>query len=131
MQPELHPNSVYTGSRTLGLPQQRVLRNTYLLLALTMVPTIIGAMVCISTVGLVMQHPIMISLGVLAAVIGLQFAIAANRDSGLGIALLLLLTFVLGWWLGPILSVALSLRNGPQLVGFAAAGTGVIMFVMA
>jgi modulator of FtsH protease len=131
MQPELHPNSAYTGGRALGLPQQRVLRNTYLLLALTMIPTVIGAMIGISTVGLVMQHPIMISLGVLAAMIGLQFAIAANRDSALGVALLLLLTFVLGWWLGPILTAALSLRNGAQLVGFAAAGTGAILFVMA
>ena len=62
----------------------------------------------------------------LGAVIGLQFAIAANRNSGLGVALLLLMTFLLGWWLGPLLTVALSLRNGPQLVGYAALGTGVI-----
>ena len=78
-----------------------------------------------------MQHPIITSLVMLGAVIGLQFAIAANRDSGLGIALLLLMTFILGWWLGPLLTIALSLRNGPQLVGYAAIGTGVIFFVMA
>jgi modulator of FtsH protease len=107
------------------------LRNTYLMLAVTMIPTIIGAMVGMSTAGLVMQHPIVTSLVMLAAVIGLQFAIVANRNSGLGIALLLLMTFILGWWLGPLLTVALALSNGPQLVGFAAAGTGVIFFVMA
>jgi modulator of FtsH protease len=131
MQPELHPNSVYTGGVAYGVPQQRVLRNTYLLLALTMIPTVIGAMVGMSMVGIFMQHPIIASLGMLAAVIGLQFAIAANRDSGLGVALLLLMTFLLGCWLGPILTVALSLKNGPQLVGFAAGGTGVILAVMA
>ena len=84
-----------------------------------------------STVGLVMQHPIIISLVMLAAVIGLQFAIAANRNSGIGVALLLLMTGLLGWWLGPILTVALALKNGPALVGYAAAGTGLVMAVMA
>lgn len=131
MQPELHPRSTYSAPAELGAAQQRVLRNTYLLLALTMIPTVIGAMIGMSTAGLIMQHPIIGTLVMLGAVIGLQFAIAANRDSGLGVALLLLMTFILGWWLGPLLTVALSLRNGPQLVGFAAAGTGIIFFVMA
>ncbi len=66
----------------------------------------------------------------LGAIIGLQFAIAANRNSGLGVALLLGMTFILGWWLGPILNVALSLRNGPELIGIAAAGTGGILLTM-
>jgi modulator of FtsH protease len=131
MQPELHPRSTYSAPTAIGSEQQRVLRNTYLLLAVTMIPTIIGAMIGMSTTAIVMQHPIVTSLVMLAAVIGLQFAIVANRNSGFGIALLLLMTFILGWWLGPLLTVALSLRNGPQLVGFAAAGTGVIFFVMA
>ncbi|MES2563586.1 MAG: Bax inhibitor-1/YccA family protein [Pseudomonadota bacterium] len=130
MQPELHPRSAYTAPTVIGAEQQRVLRNTYLMLALTMVPTIIGAMIGMSTAGIIMQHPIISSLVMLGAVIGLQFAIAANRDSGVGVALLLLMTFILGWWLGPLLTVALALRNGPQLVGFAAAGTGIIFFVM-
>jgi modulator of FtsH protease len=131
MQPELHPRSTYSAPTAIGSEQQRVLRNTYLLLAVTMIPTIIGAMIGMSTTAIVMQHPIVTSLVMLAAVIGLQFAIVANRNSGFGIALLLLMTFILGWWLGPLLTVALALRNGPQLVGFAAAGTGVIFFVMA
>jgi modulator of FtsH protease len=130
MQPELHPRGTYTATAEVSA-QQRVLRNTYLLLALTMVPTVIGAMVGMSTAGIILQHPIVSTLVVLAAVIGLQFAIVANRDSGIGVGLLLLMTFILGWWLGPLLTVALALRNGPQLVGFAAAGTGVIFFVMA
>ena len=130
MQPELHPRA-YSGAVAVGTEQQRVLRNTYLLLAVTLIPTVIGAMVGMSTAGLVMQHPIVISLVMIAAVIGIQFAIAANRNSGFGVALLLLMTFILGWWLGPLLMVALSLRNGPQLVGLAAGGTAVIMFAMA
>ena len=131
MQPELQPRGAYSGAVAVGAEQQRVLRNTYLLLAVTMIPTVIGAMVGMSTAGLIMQHPIITSLVMLAVVIGLQFAIAANRNSGLGVALLLAMTFILGWWLGPLLTVALSLRNGPQLVGLAAGGTGVIFFAMA
>ena len=109
---------------------QKVLRNTYLLLALTMVPTVIGAFVGMATAGIVYANPIITSLVMLAAVIGLQFGIIANRNSGIGIALLLLMTGVLGWWLGPILNYALALRNGMQLVGYAAVGTGIIFFAM-
>lgn len=110
---------------------QKVLRNTYLLLALTMVPTVIGAMIGMTTGGIIMQHPIIMTVVMLGAVIGLQFAIAANRDSALGIGLLLLMTGILGWWLGPLLSVALALKNGPSLVLYAAGGTGLVMTVMA
>lgn len=126
------PDTSGYGSGSAGaLSGNRVLRNTYLLLALTMVPTLIGAVLGISTAGMVMQHPIAISLGVMAVVIGLQFAIQANRNSALGVALLLLMTGVLGWFLGPLLSIALALRNGPALVGYAALGTGVVFVGMA
>ena len=109
---------------------RNVLRNTYLLLALTMVPTVIGAFVGMATAGVVLAHPIASTLLILAAVIGLQFGIAANRNSGLGVALLLLMTGLLGWWLGPMLNFALAMKNGMQLVGYAAVGTGVIFFAM-
>jgi modulator of FtsH protease len=127
----MQPN-VQIGSHAgaIGAQQQKVLRSTYLLLALTMVPTVIGAFIGMATAGIVYQHPILTSLILLGAMIGLQYAIAANRNSGLGVVLLLTLTFILGWWLGPTLNIALSLRNGPQLIGIAAAGTGGILLVM-
>jgi modulator of FtsH protease len=133
MQPEMqtNPTAYRVGTQDIALQQQRVLRNTYLLLALTMVPTVIGALIGMRTGGIIMQHPIISSLVMIAGIIGLQYAIAANRDSGLGVALLLGMTFLLGWWLGPLLSVALALKNGPQLVGMAAVGTGTVFFVMA
>lgn len=131
MQPDLRTRTAYPVSGELSLERQRVLRNSYLLLAATMVPTVIGALLGMSTAGIVTQHPIISTLVALGAVIGLQFAIAANRNNGYGIALLLGMTALLGWWLGPLLTVALALANGPQLVGFAAAGTGAIFFVMA
>src|SRR4051812_34312849 len=117
MQPEIQYGSP---SSALSIERNKVLRNTYLLLALTMVPTVIGAFIGISTSGIIMQHPIMASLVMIAGVIGLQFAISANRNSGLGVLLLLAMTFLLGWWLGPLLNIALRLSNGPQLIGIAA-----------
>ena len=131
MPPELHTHASQSHAIELSLSQQRVLRNTYLLLALTMVPTVIGAALGMATGAVVVQHPIISTLLMIAAVIGLQFAIAANRNSGLGVVLLLAMTFILGWWLGPLLSFALALKNGPQLVGLAAAGTGAIFVAMA
>ena len=79
---------------------QKVLRNTYMLLALTMVPTVAGAWIGMQTASIIMGSPIIASVLMLVGVIGLQFAIAANRDSVIGIGLLLLMTGLLGWWLG-------------------------------
>ena len=123
-------NSPAQSAGTLAPEAQKVLRNTYMLLALTMVPTVVGAWIGMQTASIIMGSPIIASVLMLVGVIGLQFAIAANRDSVIGIGLLLLMTGLLGWWLGPILNVALSMKNGMQLVGFAAVGTGAIFFTM-
>src|SRR3954465_4966604 len=107
---------------------QKVLRNTYLLLAVTMVPTIIGAFIGMATAGIITASPIMSTILMLVGVIGLQYAIVANRNNGLGVALLLLMTGLLGWWLGPMLNYVLSMRNGMQLVGYGGPGAGPIFF---
>jgi FtsH-binding integral membrane protein len=109
---------------------RKVLRNTYLLLALTMVPTVIGAAIGIQFAPVMMASPILTVVLLLASVIGLQFGIARYRNSGIGVALLLLMTGLVGLFLGPLLNVALSMRNGMQLVGYAAVGTGAIFLVM-
>jgi FtsH-binding integral membrane protein len=101
-----------------------------MLLALTMVPTIIGAWIGIELAPLMMASPFITLIAMLVSVIGLQFAIVKFRDSAIGIGLLLLMTFLLGAFLGPMLNVALQLKNGMQLVGYAAAGTGAIFFGM-
>jgi FtsH-binding integral membrane protein len=77
-----------------------------------------------------MASPIVTFVVMLAAVIGLQFGIVKYRNSGAGIALLLAMTFLMGVFLGPLLNVALSMRNGAQLVGYAALGTGAIFLAM-
>ena len=117
---------------TLATEQNKVLRNTYMMLALTMIPTIIGAFVGISmSFSFLAESPIMGSLLMFGAMIGMLFAVSALRNSVWGIAALLGFTFVAGVFLGPILQVALQLRNGAQLVGMAAGGTGIIFFSLA
>jgi modulator of FtsH protease len=67
----------------------------------------------------------------MAVLFGLFAAITANRNSSVGVVLLLALTFLLGLMLGPILQHALHLRNGGQIVGLAAGGTGIIFLTLA
>ncbi|HZT63488.1 MAG TPA: Bax inhibitor-1/YccA family protein, partial [Burkholderiales bacterium] len=123
----------YAAAQDYALPAdsaQRVLRNTYLLLALTMVPTVVGAYIGIQLAPAMMASPIITVVLMLGSVIGLQFGIARYRNSGIGVALLLLMTGLVGVFLGPLLNVALSMRNGMQLVGYAAVGTGAIFLAM-
>jgi FtsH-binding integral membrane protein len=97
-----------------------------------MIPTVIGAYFGMNlNFGFAAGHPIMFAVGMMAVMMGLFFGISANRDSGLGVALLLLLTGFMGLMLGPILQVALHLRNGAEIVGLAAGGTGAIFLTLA
>ncbi len=129
MQPELRITSQAT---ELSLAANKVLRNTYMLLGLSMIPTVIGAAIGINlNLSFMAQNPIMGFVFMMAVMFGLFWGIGKNRDNGLGVALLLGLTFFMGLMLGPILQLALHLRNGAQLVGIAAGGTGVIFFSLA
>ena len=119
-----------TGSLALG--QSKVLRNTYMMLALTMIPTVIGAFVGTSiNFSFMALHPIMFSLLMFGAMMGAMFAVTALRNSIWGVVALLGFTFLAGVFLGPILQVALHFRNGAQLIGLAAGGTGIIFFSLA
>lgn len=137
MQPNMQPSSegfsrpvVISGAGVSS--QQKVLRNTYLLLALSFIPTGIGALIGLNlNFGILRSNPIVGSLAILAIVYGMFFAIEKNRDNGLGVALLLGLTLFLGIILGPLLQVALGLRNGGQLIAMAAGGTAIVFFTMA
>jgi modulator of FtsH protease len=131
MEPELHTASPGFGSVAIAPDTQKVLRNTYMLLALTMIPTVAGAYIGIATASVIAAAPMLSFLLMFGAVIGLQFGIAAYRNSVVGIGLLLLMTGLLGWFLGPLLNHALTMKNGVQLVGYAAAGTGAVFFGMA
>lgn len=129
----MQPDTIIASSSTrLDSSAHKVLRNTYMLLGLTMVPTVIGAVAGMSlNFAWAAQHPVLFALGALALMFGLFMGINANRNSVLGIVLLLALTGLMGVMLGPILQVALHLKNGAQLVGLAAGGTGIIFLTLA
>lgn len=119
-------------SAGLALQQNRVLRNTYMLLALSMVPTVIGALV-----GIQMQFsflagsPFMAFILFLGIAWGFMYGIEKNKNSGLGVALLLGFTFFMGLMLSRILQVALGFSNGGSMITLAAGGTGAVFFTMA
>lgn len=110
----------------------RVLRNTYALLGLSLIPTVIGAFIGMNmSFVFAQQHPLMFAIGAMAVLYGMFAAISANRNSSVGVVLLLGVTFLLGLMLGPILQHVLHLRNGGQIVGLAAGGTGLIFLTLA
>jgi FtsH-binding integral membrane protein len=121
-----------TQTPALAVEQNKVLRNTYMMLGLTMIPTVIGAFIGTSiNFSFMAQHPIMSSLLMFGVMMGMLFAVTALRNSVWVVVALLGFTFVAGVFLGPILQVALHFKNGAQLVGMAAGGTGIIFLSLA
>ena len=122
------------GQQTQVLSQgaNRVLRNTYMLLALTMVPTVAGALL-----GVQMQFSFMAGSPFISFLLfmGISFAffygIEKNKNSGVGVALLLGFTFFMGLMLSRILQVALGFSNGGSMIALAAGGTGAIFATLA
>jgi modulator of FtsH protease len=110
----------------------RVLRNTYMLTAIAMIPMALGALVGTQmSFGFLRSSPILGMLGMMAVLYGLMFAIERNRTSTTGIALLLAFTGVLGVMTGPLLQSVLNFRNGGSLIAFAVLGTSAVFFGMA
>ena len=98
--------------------QNKVLRNTYALLGMTMIPTVIGAMIGIKmNFSWLAASPIMGVIGIMAAVFGMSWLVSKNSNNAAGVWLLFGFTFILGMLLGPILQHALNLNNGGQLIG--------------
>ena len=120
------------GSQELALQQNRVLRNTYMLLALSMVPTVLGALVGVQlNFSFMAGSPFISFILFLGIAWGFMWGIEKNKDSGLGVALLLGFTFFMGLMLSRILQVALGFSNGTSMIAMAAGGTGAIFFTMA
>lgn len=130
MNPSLQ-TSGYRGSDALAVERNRVLRNTYWLLALSMIPTVIGAWVGVST-GIARSMSPGISLMVfLGGAFGFMFAIEKTKNSAAGVPLLLGFTFFMGLMLSRLLGAVLGLANGGSLIMIAFAGTGAVFFGMA
>ena len=140
MDPKLQPVSISGrpmplpgGTDSVAVERNRVLRNTYWLLALSLLPVVAGAWVgrSMNFAALFAAAPIMTPLLMFAAMLGMLFAVTALRNSAWGVAALFGFTFVSGVFLTPILTVAAGLRNGGQLVALAGGMTAAIFFAMA
>jgi len=120
-----------TGGLVSSAERNRVLRNTYWLLALSMIPTVLGAWIGVST-GLARAMSPGISMIVfMVGAFGLMFAIEKTKNSAAGVPVLLGFTFFMGLMLSRLIGAVLGLANGAGLIMTAFAGTGLIFFGMA
>lgn len=127
----LQTTSGQLGSVALAEQRNRVLRNTYWLLALSMIPTVLGAWIGVST-GIARALSPGISLVVfLAGAFGFIFAIERLKNSAAGVPVLLAFTFFMGLMLSRLIGAVLGLANGGDLVMMAFAGTGAVFLGMA
>ena len=110
--------------------RHRVLRNTYWLLALSMIPTVLGAVVGVQ-LHLPMFHGMMGFLAFMAIAFGFIWAIEKTKESAAGVFVLLGFTFFMGLMLTPILTRTLGFSNGGTLIMTAFGGTACIFAVMA
>jgi modulator of FtsH protease len=122
-------NSVAYGSTALSAERNRVMRNTYFLLALSMLPTAAGAILGISLQ--FAMSPLVGFLVFMGVSFGAFFAIEKTKESAAGVVILLAWTGFMGLWLSQILQVALKFANGAELIGIAAVGTAAIFFTLA
>jgi modulator of FtsH protease len=130
MNPSLQ-TSGYRGSDALAVQRNGVLRNTYWLLALSMVPTVLGAWVGVSTGIARAVSPGIALMVFLGGAFGFMFAIEKTKNSAAGVPLLLAFTFFMGLMLSRLLGAVLGLANGGSLIMVAFAGTGAVFFGMA
>lgn len=132
MQPNTPIVAQAQASSTLALSQNRVLRNTYWLLALSMVPTVLGAWLGVQLkFTLFSGSPAIGFVLFLAIAFGFFYGIEKTKNSGMGVALLLAFTFFMGLMLSRLLTFVLGLGNGAQLIGLAFGGTAIVFTAMA
>jgi modulator of FtsH protease len=116
------------------LPQadrQRVLRNTYWLLALSLLPTVLGAWLGVATGvtrSLTGGLGLMVFMG---GAFGFIFAIEKTKNSAAGVPVLLGFTFFMGLMLSRLIAMVLGFKNGSELIMTAFGGTAGVFFLMA
>jgi len=124
----------YSGLSGLSdaISRNRVLRNTFALLALSMLPTMLGAWIGVTTgFSFFKSSPLMGMVIFMAVAFGFFWAIEKNKHSGTGVLLLLGFTFFMGLMLTGLLTHTLQFRNGAELIMMAFGSTALILFVMA
>ena len=111
--------------------RNKVLRNTYWLLALSLLPTVAGAWLGVST-GITRSLSGGLGLIVfLGGAFGFMYAIEKTKNSAAGVPVLLAFTFFMGLMLSRIIGMVLGFKNGSELVMTAMGGTAGVFFVMA
>lgn len=121
------------GTASQEVVRNRVLRNTYWLLALSMIPTVLGAWVGLSSGfnAVMAASPIMSLVVFMAGAFGLMYLVEKNKNSSLGVALLLAFTFFMGLMLSRLIGFVLGMGNGAQLIMMAFGGTAAVFGAMA
>lgn len=131
MTTNLYPLPTSAVDSTSEAARNRVLRNTYWLLALSMVPTVLGAWLGVAT-GIASAMTPGISLIVfMGGAFGFMYAIEKTKNSAAGVPVLLGFTFFMGLMLSRLIAMVLGFRNGGELIMTAFGGTAGVFFVMA
>ncbi|MFZ2739081.1 MAG: Bax inhibitor-1/YccA family protein [Burkholderiaceae bacterium] len=126
----IEPNSGY-GYAASASERNKVLRNTYWLLALSMLPTVLGAWLGVAS-GITQAMGTGLSLIVfLGGAFGFIFAIEKTKNSASGVPVLLAFTFFMGLMLSRMIAMVLGFKNGSDLIMTAFGGTAGVFFVMA
>jgi modulator of FtsH protease len=131
MTEQVHPSGRFGTAVSSDAQRNKVMRNTYWLLALSMLPTVLGAWVGVQTgitAGLGGGLGLIVFLG---GAFGFMFAIEKTKNSAAGVPVLLAFTFFMGLMLSRMLAMVLGFSNGSSLVMTAFGGTAGVFFVMA
>ncbi|MED5622051.1 Bax inhibitor-1 family protein [Ideonella sp. BN130291] len=121
----------YGGAGASAVARNRVLRNTYWLLALSMVPTVLGAWIGVATGMAAAMSPGVGLVVFLVGAFGFMFAIERTKNSSAGVPVLLAFAFFMGLMLSRLVGAVLGLANGASLIMLALAGTGAVFLGMA
>ena len=126
-----YPSATTVYASGIAQERNRVLRNTYWLLSLSMIPTVLGAWLGVAT-GIASMMSSGVGLVVfLAGSFGFMFAIEKTKNSAAGVPVLLACTFFMGVMLSRWIGSVLGLSNGANLIMMAFAGTGGVFLAMA
>jgi modulator of FtsH protease len=126
-------NTIDLGVYGLNSSEQRnkVLRNTYWLLALSLLPTVLGAWVGVATGITASLTGFMGLIVFLGGAFGFMYAIEKTKNSAAGVPILLGFTFFMGLMLSRMIAMVLGFKNGSELIMTAFGGTAGVFFVMA
>ena len=119
----MNPNYAAVSRPRLGaLEANKVLKNTYMLLSATLAFAAVMAMVSMY----INMPPMAYLISVIAAMILGMFVLPKTANSSAGVGVIFLITGLLGFGLGSILTVYMAMANGPQIIATALGGTGII-----